>query len=200
MLYCCYKNELFNCREKICHSKGLLKNIATSCNHLIFSFWLRVKVDFWSVAFCPCEIPFSEQLYCLRELFPISLSQWKLMLPGFCPLPKWATLFLCQPWPASNSSGNCVGGDKAQKIHFYKKNKEWVCITVGSTYCWNKQEGGGGTAELQQLQWFGFNLSLGHSRKKNNNKKKGLFWELLTSSIHCRILNTERLENMRGTL
>lgn len=93
------------------------------CNFMYpfnFSSWLRVKVNFWNVHFCPCEIPFSNQLYCLGVLFLPSLSQWKLMLPGFCPLP----LFVCQPWLACNSPGNCFRGDKAHKIHFFIKKKK----------------------------------------------------------------------------
>lgn len=135
-----------------------------------------MKVNFWSVCFCPCETPFSNQLYCLRVLFLPSWSQWKLMLPGFCLLPNWATLFLCQPWRVSNSSGNCFREIKHIKIHFFFfffLNKGWACITLGSAYCLNKQEGGRDSrAELgpaaQKLQWYGFNLSLGHSSKKRD--------------------------------
>lgn len=73
-----------------------------------------MKVNFVSVCFCPCEIPFSERLYCLGLLFLTSSSNGnrccqvsalsQTQLPSFCASP--------------DSSGNCFRGDKAQKIHF----------------------------------------------------------------------------------
>lgn len=90
--------------------------------------------------FCPCEIPFSNQLYCLRVQFLTSVSQCKLMLPGFCPLPNWATLFFSQLCRASNISVCFISLKQLTKYFVVVVNKGWVCITLGSIYCLYKQK------------------------------------------------------------